>query len=125
MRHLISAAFLAAFAATKPLAGQAVQPSSSSPRSSVVIGVLIDSTTGEPLSAGRVELPALKRRVLTDAKGKFTIPDVRVGSDTLVITGLGYVSRRVPIEVRADTVRLGYLWVARNHRLDSLHVVAP
>ena len=125
MRHLISAALLAAFAVAKPLTGQAVPPSSSSSRSGVVLGVLIDSTTREPLLAGRVELPGLKRRALTDAKGRFSIPNVRMGSDTLVITGLGYVSRRVPIEVQADTVRLGSLWVARNHRLDALHVVAP
>src|SRR5262245_33115952 len=75
-----------------PLAAQVTAPSVT------VIGIVVDSVSGSPVTAARVSV-AGGRGVATDALGRFALSEVPTGSRTLVITRLGYQELDVVVAI--------------------------
>lgn len=114
-----SAAFLLlVFGAAPPLAlGQ----------TAVARGTVMDSTTGAPLSGVRVtwsaEAASLMRAGYTDARGRFTIPQLPFGRYTVAFTRVGYTALRLEaVEVTDSGARLRVALAARGVLLDPIVV---
>ncbi|MBV9109210.1 MAG: carboxypeptidase regulatory-like domain-containing protein [Gemmatimonadetes bacterium] len=56
----------------------------------LLTGVVLDATTGEPLRAARVRVPALHVDVFTDPDGRFIGPNVAPGSYGASVSLMGY-----------------------------------
>ena len=56
-------------------------------------GTITDANTGSPLDGASVVLPDLKKGVVTDANGKFRIPEITAGKYLVEITYTGYASQ--------------------------------
>ena len=56
-------------------------------------GTITDANTGSPLAGASVVLPDLKKGVVTDANGKFRIPEITAGKYLVEITYTGYASQ--------------------------------
>ena len=99
-RRTIPAAFLAALCASTVLAPTALRAATSPdhPRQGVLSGTVTD-TAGAPLEGARVLVSELDRAVVTDAQGRFRIPEMRDGRYTLEVQRQGYESRMVRVEV--------------------------
>ncbi len=67
-----------------------------------VIGVVVDSATGKPVSGAIVEMPQFKKRVLTSEKGTFVIPGVATGSAIVAVRFIGYRSTSRSVTVVGD-----------------------
>ncbi len=62
-------------------------------------GVVVDAGSGAPISGALVALAARNRGVLTDAEGRFTLRDLKPGSQALTVAQLGYDSLRTEVKV--------------------------
>ncbi len=60
------------------------------PQVGAVRGTVIDAANGAPLASSVVRIPNRDRHVLTDGQGRFSFPEVPVGSYTLSVERLGY-----------------------------------
>jgi hypothetical protein len=69
-----------------------------------VAGQLRDSETGQPISGATVSVPGTDRTALTDRDGRFSLPQVPVGSHEFVIQHLAYGEPRIPVAVRDGQV---------------------
>lgn len=65
-------------------------------------GVVIDAASKEPLSGATLFIEELKKTVLTDANGEYSVPDIPVGTYTITINYVGYTSKTQKISVSAD-----------------------
>ncbi len=92
-------------------------------KTSVLVGSLVDSTSGERIRYGQAVLGS--RRVMTDTLGWFAVKDVPFGRQSLLLRGLGYASQRLDVDVAADTVRLSPIRLARSRALQSVNIIAP
>jgi hypothetical protein len=90
----------------------------------VLVGSLLDSTSGERIRYGRVLLGS-RVPVMTDTLGGFVVRDVLFGRQSLLVQGLGYASQRVDVDVAADTVRLSPIRLARAQVLERANIIAP
>ena len=66
-----------------------------------VVGVVIDSSTGDPIVAAHVRLLPGHKEELTHSDGRFVLEDLTPGSYTLVIEQLGYRSVSRDVDARA------------------------
>ena len=66
-----------------------------------VTGTVADAASGEKLEVVQVHIPTLKLGVVSDAQGRFTIPNVPVGVHELKADLIGYASATVAITVTA------------------------
>jgi hypothetical protein len=105
IRLMRVARMLAAAATLLPVAVAAQEPAA------VVAGRVVERGTGRPLPEASVALRAGVVRV-TDAAGTFRFPPIRRGSYTLEVSALGYRTREIALNVRADTTLLVELEVA-------------
>lgn len=96
----------------------------SAPRA-VVIGRVLDSAGTHPVHPSRVELASSSAFVLGDSLGRFALPAVPRGKQTLRVRGIGFIEQRISIVVDRDTVRVPDIRLWRNHTLDSVRVIAP
>ncbi|HEX9293647.1 MAG TPA: hypothetical protein VF873_08165 [Gemmatimonadales bacterium] len=63
--------------------------------------------------------------MLGDSLGRFALPAVPRGKQTLRVRGIGFIEQRISIVVDRDTVRLPDTHLWRNHTLDSVRIIAP
>ncbi|MCP4536361.1 MAG: hypothetical protein GY832_04370 [Chloroflexi bacterium] len=68
----------------------------------VISGVIIDASTGLPISGANVTTDPPTASITTDAEGKFLISDVPPGHHTIVATKHGYVSQDTKITIAAS-----------------------
>ena len=102
---LIVSSVIAAAAASTVVVGQTPAPASP-PATAMIIGQVVDATSGRPVAEGVVTLsgagaipvgpPArgapAPRRVITDSQGRFFYRDLAKGSYTINVTKPGYVT---------------------------------
>ena len=69
----------------------------------VVRGVVLDSTSNQPVSGAQVQVVGTNRTVATDASGGFTIPNVAEGTATLRVQRIGYSQKTASVSVQAGT----------------------
>ncbi|HEX2534264.1 MAG TPA: TonB-dependent receptor [Chitinophagaceae bacterium] len=62
---------------------------------------IVQSATGEPLAGATVAIKGGTPPVITDARGAFRIT-VPSGSSVLVVSFVGYISREIPVDNRAE-----------------------
>ena len=60
-----------------------------------VTGTVTDAASGEKLEVVQVHIPTLKLGVVSDAQGRFTIPNVPVGAHELRADLIGYATATV------------------------------
>ncbi len=96
----------------------------SSIKTSVLLGSLLDGTSGERIRYGQAVLES-RALVMTDTLGHFVVRDVPFGRQALLVRGLGYKSQRVEVDVDADTVRLAAVRLARSQSLAPANIIAP
>ncbi len=70
-------------------------------RAAVVSGVVTDARGGEPLANVAVRLGKAELRAVSDAAGRFAIPDVPPGDYTLAVSTVGYHTVNRPFRVEA------------------------
>lgn len=68
-------------------------------------GTVLDDESGEPLIGANALIKGSTTGTITDIEGHFTIQNVEAGSQTLVITYVGYVSKEVPVQVTDGSTR--------------------
>lgn len=93
---------LGAFAAC--CAGATQAQTRSGPHGTVV-GLVVDGSTGAPLSAVEVRLVPFHRAELTGPTGRFVLGDVAPGKYTLVVERLGYRSASIAIDLQPGSTR--------------------
>ncbi len=79
-----------------------VAPAEVPPRHGHLSGLVVDETTGSPVSYAVVELADGTARSLTDAEGFFSLPQLLPGVREVVVRRLGYRPARTSVEVSAD-----------------------
>src|SRR6266568_3446723 len=113
--RLLHLAILASLAYASAAVGRC--PARAAPiKTSVLVGSLLDSTSGERIRYGQAVLGS-RTPVMTDTLGWFAVKDVPFGRQSLLVRGLGYKSQRVEVDVDADTVRLAAVRLARSQSL--------
>jgi hypothetical protein len=65
-------------------------------------GTVTDAGTGDPVASALVSLPELHASVLTDAAGRYRVPDVPAGPQHVDVSHLGYDGRGLHVFVPAD-----------------------
>ena len=93
-------------------------------KTSVLVGSLLDSTSGERIRYGQAVLGS-RTPVMTDTLGWFAVKDVPFGRQSLLVRALGYASQRLDVDVAADTLRLAPIRLARSRALESANIIAP
>ena len=58
-------------------------------------GKIVDESNGEIIFGARIVVDGTSKGAITDIDGYFTVPNVPEGSYTLVITALGYASKKI------------------------------
>lgn len=71
-------------------------------------GVVLDATTGTPLSGAQVLVDHTQRAATTDSSGRFVVRDVPAGSHDLVVRKIAYATTRLTVEMEP-----GSGWVVR------------
>lgn len=66
-----------------------------------IVGVVIDHVSGKPVSEVVVNVPGAGQVTVTDADGRFSLPDLLPGRHEVAFSHLGYQPRSELIEVRA------------------------
>ena len=70
-------------------------------------GKVVDGTTQMPMNAVSVKVQATNVSSLTDNEGRFTLENVKTGNHDVVISYVGYVTKRLPVEVGDGIIDLG------------------
>lgn len=71
-----------------------------------IAGVVVDSATGLPIVAARVQIAELHRAVHTHTDGRFALTAIPDGRFTLTVTRLGYRTEQRPVDPSRDSVDL-------------------
>lgn len=85
--------------AASPVAGQQAAEPSAPDSTGYILGHVRDDSTGKPVPAALVSLPALDRRTLTDIAGRFEFGFVPAGTHTLRVRHIRYGSREIQVTV--------------------------
>jgi outer membrane receptor protein involved in Fe transport len=67
-----------------------------------VSGVVTDSNGGESLIGATVILKGTSKGTIADLEGKFSIPSVPIGEQTIQISFVGYETKEISVSVTAD-----------------------
>ncbi|MEX0685707.1 MAG: TonB-dependent receptor [Balneolales bacterium] len=67
-----------------------------------ISGIIIDASTDEALSGVTVSLQKGGHESITDANGHYNLPLVPYGEDVMVINGIGFDKKELPVKVDAD-----------------------
>jgi outer membrane cobalamin receptor len=91
-----------------------------------ITGKLVDTDNGEPLISASVVVDGTTIGTLSDFDGNFTISDVPSGSQTIVITYIGYATLKQTVEVKnGGSTDLGTIEVGSSAiGLQQVNVVA-
>lgn len=71
-----------------------------------ITGVVVDTSTDEPISGIEVELEGADKSAETNADGEFTINNLEAGEYTLVVEAEGYETWTQQIEITSDEVEV-------------------
>ncbi len=113
--------------------GNAALPYDSRPAVGTITGQVYDSLLLQPLEYATVALYSIKPDSLigggiTDAKGRFTLRQVKTGAHRIEVSFLGYEGRNIgPVMVRADRplLELGQIKLAESgSTLDAVQITA-
>jgi hypothetical protein len=98
--HGVLTVFLAAALLVPPRQ----DPTAALTQSGKVTGTIVEARTGAPLAAVLVKVQATGQQALSDTDGRFAIVDVPVGSQTLLVSVVGYglVRRDVTVSGTED-----------------------
>lgn len=96
-------------AAVSDLAAQAPEDSLATLRGRVVSGM-----TGGPLPEARVVLEKSGRGAYTDSTGRFVIPELPPGQDTVRVQLIGFADHQVPLQLRAGRVTSATFMLSRS-----------
>src|SRR5262245_35675235 len=66
-----------------------------------IVGQVIDKTGLQPLNGVQISIDGTQRGTLSDARGRFSIASIPVGSYTLRATYIGYRTETRPVTVAA------------------------
>ena len=95
----------------------------SSQQVGTVTGIVLDRGTGIPLSATQVFIPATGSAALTDASGRYTLPNVPAGQHTLLAERLSYGTVQQTVSVmEGQTVVVNFEVTAQALLLDEVIV---
>lgn len=120
----------------QPVTAQAgdtlTQPKSRTPGAGRVLGVVLDSTTHQPVSFATVAAFDSLRNTLAggttaDEQGRFVITGLTTGAYYFRISLVGYQTRQIPLRIppQQPEVRLGRVWLrAETRTLQEVRVVA-
>jgi hypothetical protein len=64
-----------------------------------IVGTILDASTGQPVPAATVVVGIIVRNVVASDGGKFTLENVPIGNQTLVIRAIGYATETETILV--------------------------
>ena len=87
-----------------PAALSAQERDAESDSLAVLTGQVVSAMTGGPLQDARVVLKGSGHGAFTDASGRFTIPDVPAGRDTVQVGLIGFAEQEVPLTLQPDRV---------------------
>ena len=79
----------------------------SAAQTAVLKGIVVNSTSGAPVSGATVSLRDNSLKATTGFNGDFTISSIRPSTDYLVITADGYVSSGIEVRMAAGTNDIG------------------
>ena len=85
----------------------------------------VSTPDGVPIPRARVRVAGAPGEVRTDEAGRFTLPRASLGTSMLEVAAIGYVPRRLPIDVTtagADSLRITL--VAMRNELTAVRVTA-
>ena len=89
-----------------------------------VAGTVTEMTSGRPLHAARISIPALGADQLTDRHGKFLLTDLPAGSHELQATLIGYEQAAATVEAAAgETVEIEIAMAVSSINLEGITVV--
>ena len=88
-----------------------------------VAGTVVEAASGDALEAVQVSIPGLKLGAVSDAEGRFAIPNVPAGTHELRVDLIGYDSRTVTVAVTAGETATVELRLASNTLLLDEQVV--
>jgi iron complex outermembrane receptor protein len=74
-----------------------------------ISGKILDMATHQPLEHISISIPELKRGVVTDQQGNFSIADLKIASYMLHISEVGYASQNIHLAISKDTSFVVYL----------------
>lgn len=76
--------------------------------SGAIVGTILDAATGQPVPAATVVVGIIVRNVVASDGGKFSLENVPIGNQTLVIRAIGYATETETILVTtANTSKAG------------------
>ena len=90
--HMLASVALLAALSTDPASGQST---------GTIDGTVVDAANGQPIAAAQVFIEALGLGVVTDADGRYSIPDVPAGSHELSAQIVGYLTATEDVTVSA------------------------
>src|SRR5215210_7672467 len=67
-----------------------------------ISGRIVEARTNAPLVAVLVQVQSTRQRGISDTDGRFDIPDVPIGKQTVMVSVVGYGLVRRDVEVIAD-----------------------
>lgn len=70
-------------------------------------GKVIDGKTQMPINAVAVRIQSTNISSLTNNEGNFSLENVKAGNHDVVISYVGYITKRLPVEVSGSTIDLG------------------
>lgn len=70
-------------------------------------GKVVDAKTQMPINSVAVRIQASTSSSLTNNEGNFTLENVKAGNHDVVISYVGYITKRLPVEVGTTTLDLG------------------
>ena len=75
-----------------------------------VSGTLNDGDTGEPIIGGTVIIQGTSTGTVSDFDGSFTVENVDAGTQTLIISYIGYETQEIGAEVNSgQNTNIGYV----------------
>jgi hypothetical protein len=87
-------------------------------------GEVLDANTGQPVPNVVITLPALGRRALTDAQGRFTLNGIRSGTQKWVVSALGYARWEEEVDANENGAMFTVRILPRPEVLEGITVVA-
>jgi TonB-dependent starch-binding outer membrane protein SusC len=88
-----------------------------------ITGQVVAAETQQPLQGVQVSIPATGSSALTDERGRFLIPGVPFGTQTLRVNLIGYKQAEQTVTVSATTVNVTITLESDPLRLDELVVI--
>ena len=90
-----------------------VTPIAAQERSGVIVGVVVDSATGQPVTAAQVRIQEVRREELSHQDGSFDFPGLPAGRYTVVIDRIGYRTQSMSVTLPAgQTVQVRLALIA-------------